>query len=223
MTSIIFFNYKKNKWWAFKQMGLYKNHFNNIDGLNFYKMLGTGSSPGFSMYPDFSTYAILLTWENKLFADKYFKSNDYYNLILSKTNTYRKIFLSSFKSGGQWDGINPFEKLGENHLEKNNKIGVLTRATIHFGKLPHFWRAVKSASNAIESAEGVTYFKGIGELPFIQQATFSIWDSEKHINSFAYKNADHKIIIDKTRKQQWYREDLFARFHIISDSGYLEP
>ena len=223
MTSIIFFNYKKNKWWAFKQMGLYKTHFNNIDGLNFYKMLGTGSSPGFSMYPDFSTYAILLTWENKLFADKYFKSNDYYNLILSKTNTYRKIFLSSFKSVGQWDGINPFEKLGENHLEKNNKIGVLTRATIHFGKLTHFWRSVKSASNAIESAEGVTYFKGIGELPFIQQATFSIWDSEKHINSFAYKNADHKIIIDKTRKQQWYREDLFARFHIISDSGYLEP
>ena len=89
--------------------------------------------------------------------------------------------------------------------------------------LTHFWRSVKSASNAIESAEGVTYFKGIGELPFIQQATFSIWDSEKHINSFAYKNADHKIIIDKTRKQQWYREDLFARFHIISDSGYLEP
>ena len=83
MTSIIFFNYKNNKWWAFKQMGLYKTHFNNIDGLNFYKMLGTGSSPGFSMYPDFSTYAILLTWENKLFADKYFKSNDYYNLILS--------------------------------------------------------------------------------------------------------------------------------------------
>ena len=65
------------------------------------------------------------------------------------------------------------------------------------------------------------FFKGIGELPFIQQATFSIWDSEKHINRFAYENVNHKKIVDKTRKQKWYSEDLFARFHIISDTGYL--
>ena len=99
MTSIIFFNYKNNKWWAFKQMGLYKTHFNNIDGLNFYKMLGTGNSPGFSMYPDFSTYAILLTWENKLFADKYFKSNDY--SIISK---------SISKINVEFDGITPMSR-----------------------------------------------------------------------------------------------------------------
>ena len=46
-------------------MGLHKNYFENIDGLIFYKMLGTGSSPGVSMYPDFSTYALLLISDNK--------------------------------------------------------------------------------------------------------------------------------------------------------------
>ena len=221
MTSLIFFNFKKNKWWAFKQMGLHRRHFKNIDGLNFYKMLGTGSGPGFSMYPDFSTYALLLTWDNELSASKYFNSNSYYNLLLSKAETYRKIFLSSFKSIGESDGKNPFESYDEDFQPTNNKVGVLTRATIHFNKLTRFWKSVKPASDAISKAEGVQFFKGIGELPFIQQATFSIWDSEKHINRFAYENVNHKKIVDKTRKQKWYSEDLFARFHIISDTGHL--
>ena len=54
------------------------------------------------------------------------------------------------------------------------------------------------------------------------QATFSIWDSEKDINNFAYKNINHKNIIDKTRSQKWYKEDLFVRFHLLSDSGYIK-
>ena len=61
---------------------------------------------------------------------------------------------------------------------------------------------------------GVSFFKGIGELPFVQQATFSIWESEDDINNFAYSNTSHKNIVSKTKKQKWYKEDLFARFHI---------
>ena len=222
MTTIIFFKFNNNLWWAFKQMGLHKNYFENIDGLIFYKMLGTGSSPGFSMYPDFSTYALLLIWDNKLNADKYFESNIYYKLLLSKAYTYRRILLSSFKSVGLWDGVNPFERSINHSIENETKIGVITRATIHFAKLTHFWKSVKSASDAISSANGVSFFKGIGELPFIQQATFSIWDSENDINNFAYKNINHKNIIDKTKSQKWYKEDLFVRFHLLSDSGYIK-
>ena len=107
-------------------MGLHKNYFENIDGLIFYKMLGTGSSPGFSMYPDFSTYALLLIWDNKLNADKYFESNIYYKLLLSKAYTYRRILLSSFKSVGLWDGVNPFERSINHSIENETKIGVLS-------------------------------------------------------------------------------------------------
>ena len=92
MTSIIFFKFNKNLWWAFKQMGMHKTYFENIDGLIFYKMLGTGSSPGFSMYPDFSTYALLLIWEDKLHADKYFKSNviGAFNILQASVRAYQR-------------------------------------------------------------------------------------------------------------------------------------
>ena len=59
-------------------------------------------------------------------------------------------------------------------------------------------------------------------MPFIQQATFSIWESEEDINNFAYSNTRHKNIVSKTKKQNWYKEDLFARFHILSDSGEIK-
>ena len=63
----------------------------------------------------------------------------------------------------------------------------------------------------------VNYFKGIGEWPFIQQATISLWDSLEDVMQFAYKGAIHSNIVKKTRTQKWYAEDLFARFIILSD------
>lgn len=222
MTSIIFFKFNKNLWWAFTQMGIHKDFLKSIDGQKFYKMLGTGSDPGFSMYPDFYTYALLQVWESSSQFEKFFQSNKYLETFLSKSTQHRIILLSNFRSTGFWDGINPFlnSTLTESY-NVSDKIAVITRGTINFNKLIHFWLSIKKSSEAISSAKGVSFFKGIGELPFIQQATFSIWDSEKHINSFAYSNIDHKEIINKTRRQKWYKEDLFARFHIIKDSGFI--
>ena len=222
MTNLIFLYFKKSKWWAFKQMGSHTKNFKNIEGLTFYKMLGTGSDPGFSMYPDFSTYALLLNWQDEAYARKYFNSNLYFNTLLSQTYSFRKVSLACYKSVGKWDNTNPFSNNAQRENTTEMKVGVITRATIHFGKLIYFWRSVKSASDAISNAKGVSFFKGIGELPFIQQATFSIWDSESDINNFAYSDTKHKKIVEKTRKQNWYSEDLFARFHVLKDSGIMK-
>ena len=74
------------------------------------------------------------------------------------------------------------------------------------------------ASKAIENATGVEFFKGIGEWPFIQQATISIWDNFDSVNKFAYDNKSHSDIIKTTRQKKWYKEDLFSRFYLISDT-----
>ena len=77
--------------------------------------------------------------------------------------------------------------------------------------------AVPFASRAINKAKGVLFYKGIGEWPFIQQATISIWDNFEAVNMFAYKNFQHAKIVKKTRQNKWYKEDLFSRFYLISD------
>ena len=108
-------------------------------------------------------------------------------------------------------------------IDSKLPVAVITRATLRPSRLIAFWKSVPSASAAIENAAGVQYFKGIGEWPFVQQATLSLWDSFEAVKKFAYRDQTHAKIIKKTRSQQWYSEDLFARFHVLSDTGFIKP
>ena len=72
----------------------------------------------------------------------------------------------------------------------NNKIGVITRGKIKLSKQLEFWLNVSSASDSIKNADGVEFYKGIGELPLLSQATFSVWNIHKAISDFAFKNKD---------------------------------
>ena len=122
--------------------------------------------------------------------------------------------MNSIHSHGKWDGLNPFT--GKNlEQDKSKKIAIITRATLNYSRLLEFWKSVPKASKAIKNASGVIWFKGIGEIPFIQQATFSIWENINSVTDFAYKNKNHADIVKKTRKRNWYKEDLFARFEIV--------
>ena len=62
LKKIFFFKFKKNKKRAFTEMGLLHRKIQKTNGLFFLKLLGTGGGNGFSLSPDFSTYAILGVW-----------------------------------------------------------------------------------------------------------------------------------------------------------------
>ena len=124
--------------------------------------------------------------------------------------------MDPFHSHGLWSGVNPF-KIEKSTVNKNSKIAIITRATLNFSKLISFWKSVPDSSKAISSAKGVYYFKGIGEIPFIQQATISLWNSLNDVLEFAYKSKSHSEIVKKTRKENWYKEELFSRFYLIKD------
>ena len=98
----------------------------------------------------------------------------------------------------------------------NDKIAIITRGKIRLRKQIDFWLNVPKASNAIKNAKGVEFYKGIGELPFLAQATFSIWKNFEAVKSFAYDSKAHSEIIKKTRKRNWYSEDMFTRFIITN-------
>ena len=68
------------------------------------------------------------------------------------------------------------------------------------------------ASKAIEAAHGVLYYKGIGEWPFIQQATISIWNSLEEVMQFFYKDNAHKQIVKQTKKERWYKKSFCPFF-----------
>ena len=221
LTTITFFKFQKNKPWAFAQMGLLQRKIKKTNGLFFLKLMGTGGGNGFSLQPDFGTYALLAVWESENAASNFFDKNEIINRYKSKAFATRTIKMLSLKSHGFWSGQNPFPEQKVRKIPKKMPVAIITRATLRLSKLISFWKSVPAASAAIERAKGVKYFKGIGEWPFIQQATLSLWDSFDSVKNFAYSSKIHTDIIKKTRKQKWYSEDLFARFQVLSDTGFI--
>jgi len=221
MVSISFFNYKgfKNRWWAFQQMGRVPASLKDIKGLTFGKLLGSGGKTGFSIFPNFGLYALVCVWESESLCQDFLQNHFISLNFKKKSKEYQHIFLNSLSSHGKWDGQEPFENP---KTKTNNAIAVITRAKIKLNRLWQFWRFVRPASRDMQNKEGLFFSVGIGELPFIQQATFSIWKNTEKMVEYAYKSPQHKKVIQKTRELNWYSEELFARFEVIATEGNMK-
>jgi len=184
----------------------------NYDGLKFIKLLGTGSKDGFSVIPDFSSYVMITSWENDEFRKKFIDENKLFQEIINKSSKRIEIKIDPYNYIGSWNGINPFKNKSS---YKEGKIIVLTRARVRLNKLINFFISTSYAAKSINSRKGAEYYKGVGELPIIEQATISIWKSEQSMKDYAYSDKNHLKIINKARKNKWYSEELFVRSNII--------
>ena len=72
------------------------------------------------------------------------------------------------------------------------------------------------------TAKGYITSFGIGEAPVYRQAIFSIWESLDDVKNFAYRSREHGEVIKKTRSENWYKEELFARFKPIATYGTIK-
>ncbi|MFT3746996.1 MAG: DUF3291 domain-containing protein [Agriterribacter sp.] len=189
--------------------------------IHFYKLLGCGKGGGFSKTPDWQQWAILTVRDEAALPDTrqallkalYGKFvAGWYRYFRCETNTF---LLSPVSGHGSWDGQQPFGPVPYT-TNYSGRVAVLTRATIRLNSLPQFWAHVKSTADILHTANGLLYTVSIGELPFIKQATFSIWNSVEEMKAFAYQT-QHKEVIKKTHEEKWYREELFVRFRIVAE------
>jgi spheroidene monooxygenase len=185
--------------------------------MGFYKMLGTGSR-GFSTWPDWSVYALLQVWDTAARAESFFSSHPQMRAFLNHSDESLRIFMKPIRSKGLWDAQNPFHTQ-EEAIPDTGPIAVLTRATIRKKYLLRFWKYVPHSQQPLSTSKGLLYSKGIGETPFTDMATFSLWQSQQAMQAYAYGTDAHKKAILKTRELGWYREELFARFRPYGIQG----
>lgn len=219
IVTISFFRYRglRNRWQAFQRMGRAGQLLKGIEGLQFAKMLGSGGGNGFSIWPNWGVYGLLGVWENEASAKQFFKAHSTAAVLQKDSIENWTVFMRTAKTHGSWDGIEPFHV---NHpYDENQPVCVLTRATIKFSQLWRFWQFVPPVSRSIEGRGGLLFSIGIGELPLIQQATFSLWKNSMVMKSYAYESGFHKNVVRRTRETGWYREELFARFHPFHSMG----
>lgn len=218
IVSITFFEYQgfRQKWAALTNMGMLPRKIAKVHGLHFFKLMGSGKD-GFSIQPNWGTYSLLAIWENKAAAATYFDS-PLFTSQREQCTRHSTHYLRAYQAHGLWDGKQPFELNGQSVPDM--PIAVITRATIKTKYLRKFWKDVPQVSQSIMQKEGRLFSIGIGELPLIMQATFSIWRTAEQMKEFAYKSKYHSEVVAKTRKLGWYKEEMFVRFELV-DSEFL--
>ena len=194
---------------------LFKN-----EKIYFYKLMGSGKNGTFDVRPDVQQWAVLVT-TNHPFTN--------IQALFGKfiTNWWKRfncelftIVLQPTEGHGLWDGKNPFGNLPK-QTNEDGLTAVLTRATIRPTKLKAFWQNVQTAAEPLQKARGFIMSLGIGEVPWIKQATFSIWQNKQLMKQYAYGMKQHTDVIGKTRKEKWYSEELFIRFKVLGASGTI--
>jgi hypothetical protein len=184
----------------------------------FWKLMGCGKNGSFDLQPDWQQWALMAVWNSEQDFNK-FKENSFITWWWKKfTKEQWTLLCVPIASHGKWDGIDPF-KMDNYEKNYNGPVAVLTRATIRLNKLTQFWANVEPVAEIMTKANGFITSVGIGEAPFFRQATLSVWKDIESMKAFAYGSAEHAEVIRKTRKLDWYSEELFARFRLLSGRG----
>jgi hypothetical protein len=216
------------KWavpFAFFSMALFHLPLRLHKQISFYRLMGTGRSGTFDIYPDLNKWCILSVIEK----DEFEKLKDdvsitFFGLFIQKwlqlfcTKVYF-IALSPFAGHGTWDGEMPFGAYKEKNYEPTLPIAVLTRATIRLRKMKRFWMHVDGVAKDLLRQPGFMFSLGVGEVPWKKQATLSIWKDVDSVKNFAYKQRAHADVVKKTRAEEWYSEDMFTRFEVLGIYG----
>jgi hypothetical protein len=207
-------------------------------GISFFKLMGSGKNGTFDKVPDLQQWAVMTVqgspasmWDEVEGLDRSISTNPAAvlrevlgNFIANWLSFFNcesyTLLLEPLESHGAWDGKKPFGHLPVKN-DHSGKIAVLTRATIRPGKLKYFWSNVAPVANKMTTAKGFLFSAGVGEIPWIKQATFSVWQTKEDMKAFAYGMKEHAEVIKKTRKQDWYSEEMFTRFRIIQTFGTI--
>ncbi len=222
ITTISFFKFStlSNKVWGFKMMQFAKSDLVGLKGLSFYRLMGSGKGRGFNPLPDWSVYCLLQVWESENAANAFFTTSDLIKQYAKHTDELWTLYMKNISASGAWVGKNPFEKGAD--LDPSRPIAIITRATIKWNWLMQFWKYVPTSKQALEGNAGLIYTKGIGEVPVVQMATFSLWKDFEFVKQFAYQSKQHQEAIRRTRQNNWYAEELFARFQPYKSTGTWE-
>ena len=191
-----------------------------MSGISFWKLLGAGKGETFTPRD-----ADPLRWGLLVVIDEDQVSQLESSSLIAR---WRKRAVAEFSADlkpisihGQWSRRSPFSHLHFADKNWDGPIAAITRARIKWRKNLIFWRAVPPVTQSLHSSEGLVSAIGIGEAPIGLQGTLSIWSSAEAVRNFAYRGEAHKAAIAATHRENWYAEEMFARFAITRSSGDL--
>ena len=189
-------------------------------GLRFARLLGTGAGIGFSKKPDLRTWALFASWEGRDAWERFHAESPVMRQYRQRGTEVYTLLLDPLSAHGRWDGAEPFALAGGPRRPGDDEpVAILTRATLRLGRALAFWERVPHVDDTLRGHPDLLASFGVGELPWVRQATVSVWRSAAAMRAWAYDTPQHAEVVRRTRDEGWYAEELFARFRLLGTRG----
>jgi len=203
---------------AVARMATHRLLLRRTPGLRFAKLLGTGDGRTFTARDaDPLHWGLLTVWDDAHDGERFAAGARVVRSWQQVATETLVVRLSPVAARGQWAGDTPFGDPRPRPVA--GQVASLTRARIAPRSWRTFWRAVPPVSVDLRQVDGLRLAVGIGEAPVGLQGTFSIWASSQALNQFAHRRAPHQEVVRRTASEQWYSEELFARFEVLGVEG----
>ena len=186
-----------------------------MDGVHFAKVLGSGYEGGFGLKPSSSRQGLFLVFHTALAARDFLAHSPLLQAYRERSRELCLVMLRTWSCRGSWDGT-VLDLVTDK--PSSGPIAALTRASIHLRKASAFWNYAPASQTAMEDAQGIQLAVGLGEAPFLRQATFTIWDNVPAMDAYA-RSGPHLEAIKAAAQNQYFSESMFARFIPISIEG----
>lgn len=188
-------------------------------GARFTRLLGTGDGRTFTLRDaDPQHWALLATWDSPEDA-----------AVLETSSTARGwdriaderlvLRLTPLASRGRWGGEEPFGSPTPRRAPDGVPVVSITRARVRVRSWRTFAAAVPPVSADLHDVDGLRMAVGVGEAPVGLQGTVSLWRDAAALTEFAHRRAPHQEVMRRTVEEDWYAEELFARFAVESVQG----
>jgi hypothetical protein len=201
---------------AIVRLGLDRPRLARVPGLLFWRVLGTGRGDDTGPSADVRRTALFAVWEDAAALDRFVTSSSLARRWQHADEAWG-VRLRGAGGHGRWRGVDVLD--GLEPAVGGGPVAIITRADVRARSWRRFRRAGGPVSDELSGADGLLAVVGIGEAPIGRLGTFSLWRDLDAARAYATGMPRHRDVVRRTRAEDWYGEELFARFEPYGSSG----
>lgn len=187
----------------------------SVPGLRFWRLLGTGAGSTTGPGVDPHRSALFAVWDDDAALDRFMAD------MSPRWRAADEAWHVRLRAGGghgTWRGVDVVPQL-QPAASSDGPVAVITRADVRLRAWRSFRSVGPAVSDELQTADGLLDVVAIGEAPVGRQGTFSLWRDLAAVRAFSARMPRHAEVVRRTRREQWYGEEMFARFEPYGSAG----